>query len=164
MMKPLSSVSKNFDRSFFIYLTRCIIGFLIGYYLMIAFSSEDFFWALLSIILVIPPEGRKLAPKLTKERVISNFIGSLSGLTVFFINIDYVAKVVLGIVVTTIICKLFKLMQVVRPAIVALLIILIEHPGSIISPFERFVTVLIGCLIGLSVTLITSFIIRKTRI
>ena len=164
MMSSFDILSKKFDRSFFIYLIRCTIGFLIGYYLMITFSSEDFFWALLSIILVIPPEGRKLAPKLTRERVISNFIGSFSGLTVFFISIEYVAKVVLGIVVTTIICKLFNLMQVVRPAIVALLIILIEHPGSLISPFERFATVLIGCFIGLSVTLITSFIIRKTGI
>ena len=162
MLSPRKIISTHFDRAFYIYLMRCVIGFLIGYSLIISFPQKEFFWALLSIILVIPPEGRKFAVKLSRERVSSNFIGSLSGLTVFFINIEYILKVLLGIILTTAICKLFNLMQVVRLALVALLIILIEHPGSITSPFERFVSVLVGCVIGLSVALITSFIIRKT--
>ena len=153
-----------FDRfinsQFITYVIRCLIGFLIGYLLILYFTGIDLFWALLSIILVISPEENQ-AKKLTIDRFKSNFLGSLSGLMVFFIEIDDIYKVLLGIIITCLLCRVFNLLNVARSAIVALLIILLEHKGDgIMSPILRFGSVALGCFIGLGVTLVTSYFIQ----
>lgn len=106
---------------------------------------------------------RKNAALLTTERVISNLIGSVSGLIVYFLPINELIKISLAIVLAVMICRLFQLMKVVRSAVVAVLIILIEHKSGVLTPFERFLTVLIGCLIGLIVTLSTTLIINQLK-
>jgi len=50
------------------YIFRCWVGFTIGFWLMKHFPNFDLFWALLSIMLVISPEGKD-SPRLTMERV-----------------------------------------------------------------------------------------------
>jgi uncharacterized membrane protein YgaE (UPF0421/DUF939 family) len=139
-------------------MLRCVAGFLIGYLLIQAFPQYELFWALLSIILVISPD-EKDAKKLTIERSKSNFIGSISGLLVFFVHLDDIYKITLGILVAISICRLLNLMNVARSAIVALLIVLMQHnTDSYWAPVERFLFVTFGCLIGLSITLTTSYI------
>lgn len=156
-----SIVKRAINSQFIVYLLRCIIGFLIGWLLILQFPQFDFFWSLLSIILVISPEENQ-AKKLTIDRFKSNFIGSLSGLVVFYLPIEDVYKVILGIIVTCVFCRIFSLLNVARSAIVAVLIILIEHKNdSIFAPFARFATTAVGCFIGLGVTLITSFMIQR---
>lgn len=150
----------KFNKYFFLYLFRVLIGFAVGFSLMEAYPAHDLFWTLLSIILVISPE-EKDTPRLTIERVISNLIGAISGLVVMFIDIQYIAKVISGIVLAVVICKLFNLMNVVRSSVVALLIILIEHNDSLLSPFERFLSVALGCVIGLAITLLTGWIVKS---
>ena len=150
----------KFNRYFFLYLFRVLIGFAVGFSLMEAYPAHGLFWTLLSIILVISPE-EKDTPRLTIERVISNLIGAASGLAVMFIDIQYIAKVISGIVLAVVICKLFNLMNVVRSSVVALLIILLEHSDSLLSPFERFLSVAFGCLIGLAITLLTGWIVKS---
>ncbi|MDH5825918.1 FUSC family protein [Sphingobacterium sp. SG20118] len=143
---------------FIAYIIRCIAGFLIGYFLIKAFPQFELFWTLLSIILVISPDERD-AKKLTIERSKSNFIGSISGLLVFFIPLDDIYKITIGILVAISICRFANLMNVARSAIVALLIVLMQHQtDSYWAPVERFLFVTLGCLIGLSVTLVTSYI------
>lgn len=143
---------------FITYIIRCLIGFLIGYFLIGNFPQHELFWALLSIILVISPD-EKDAKKLTIERSKSNLIGSISGLLVYFLPLEEVFKIMLAILIAITICRLFQLMNVARSAIVALLIILIEHKtDSYLAPVERFLFVTMGCFIGLFVTLVTSYI------
>jgi uncharacterized membrane protein YgaE (UPF0421/DUF939 family) len=128
---------------------------------MLALPEFDLFWAMLSIILVISPEEEQ-AKKLTIDRFKSNFLGSLSGFAVFFLPIDDLYKIILGIVLTCLLCRFFTLLNVARSAIVALLIILIEHKDdSLFAPVGRFIPVALGCFIGLGVTLVTSAIIQR---
>ncbi|MDF0719776.1 hypothetical protein P0M11_07150 [Kaistella sp. PBT33-4] len=61
-----------------IYILRFITGFSAGYFLMLTFPRFDLFWALLSIVLVISPEGKD-TPRLSLERVKANLIGAFSG-------------------------------------------------------------------------------------
>lgn len=152
--------SRFINSQFITYVIRCLIGFLIGYLLILYFTGIDLFWALLSIILVISPEENQ-AKKLTIDRFKSNFLGSLSGLIVFLLEIEDIYKVILGIIVTCVLCRIFDLLNVARSAIVALLIILLEHKGDgIMSPIIRFGSVALGCFIGLGVTLTTSAFIQ----
>jgi len=148
-----------------IYTIRCLIGFVIGYQLMLVFPKYDLFWLLLSVILVISPEGKD-SRKLTIDRVRSNFIGSFVGLFYLLITKDLViGYLMVGIIITTIICYLFKVMNMARVAIVALLIILLQPRLSNIecTPIVRFATVSLGCLLGLMSTVLTSIVIRKLK-
>lgn len=160
-----SYIIKFISSQLLIYIFRCLLGFLIGYYLMIAFPDYELFWGLISIILVISPEGKD-ARKLTLDRVKSNFIGSGVGLLCVMINTNpNIPLIMLGIVITCIICHLFNVMNMARVAIVALLIVLLQkHVSDInLTPILRFASVAIGCLIGLSITIITSIFIKKLK-
>ena len=153
-------VQKIINSQFIVYVFRCLIGFAIGYILMHKFPEFDLFWTLLSIILVISPEEHK-SKQLSIDRFKSNFVGSLSGLAVFFLPIDDLYKILIGIIFTCIFCKIFNLLDVARSAIVALLIILIEHKDDdLLAPIVRFTSVAIGCFIGLGVTLVTSALLQ----
>lgn len=155
-----NAIRKYLFSPIFIYITRCIIGFSIGYFLMLTFLKYDLFWALLSILLVISPEASHTR-KLSTERVKANLIGALSGLVAVFIPFDIHFKIVAGIILAAVFCNLFQLLNVSRTAIVAVIIILIEKPNEgFMAPVERFLSVLLGCLIGLLVTVITSFFIK----
>ena len=132
---------------------------------MIKFPEFELFWLLLSIVLVISPEGKD-SRRLTIERVRSNFIGSSVGLVCLQISDELnVGVMVLGIVLTSIVCYLFKVMNMARVAIVTLLIILLQPYLSDIelTPLLRFATVFIGCIIGLTITVISSVFIRKVK-
>jgi len=144
-----------------IYIIRCILGFLAGYFLMLKFPQYELFWGLLSIILVISPEGKD-SRRLTVERVKSNFIGSAVGLFCHLIDETKTSVLILGIIITSIICYLFKVMNMSRVAIVTFLIVMLQTSNhtEIETPILRFATVGIGCIIGLTITIITSIIIR----
>ena len=158
-------IIKFISSQLLVYIFRCLLGFLIGYYLMIAFPDYELFWGLISIILVISPEGKD-ARKLTLDRVKSNFIGSIVGLFCVFINPNpTVLLVMLGIIITCVICHFFKVMNMARVAIVALLIVLLQkHVSDInLAPILRFSCVAIGCLIGLMITVLTSILIKELK-
>ena len=159
-MQKNNKIRAFFFSPILIYIIRCIIGFSIGYYLLKTFPRFDFFWALLSILLVISPEGKD-SKRLSMERVKANFIGALSGIIVFSLPIELYFKILIGIAAAALICKLFNLLNVSRSAIVAIIIVLMERPDeSFMAPVERFVSVFIGCIIGLLVTISTAFMIK----
>ena len=113
--------------------------------------------------MVISPEEHK-SKQLSIDRFKSNFVGSLSGLAVFFLPIDDLYKILIGIIFTCIFCKIFNLLDVARSAIVALLIILIEHKNDdLLAPVVRFTSVAVGCFIGLGVTLVTSALLQDMK-
>ncbi|MFV8464764.1 FUSC family protein [Flavobacterium sp. LB1P62] len=147
-----------------IYGFKCIIGFLIGYQLYLGFPQYELYWTMLSIILVISPEAKD-ARRLSIERFKSNLIGSGIGLFCYFIHAPNVYMLLLGIVLSIATCYLFKLMNVARTAIVALIIVLIHEQTQMswIGAVERFISVTTGCFIGLSITIITSVVINYWR-
>ena len=147
-----------------IYGLKCIIGFLIGYQLYLGFPEYELYWTLLSIILVISPEAKD-ARRLSIERFKSNLIGSGIGLLCFFIHARNVYMLVVGIILTIATCYYFKLMNVARTAIVALIIVLIYEQKKMlwIGAVERFIAVTMGCFIGLTITIVTSAVINYWR-
>lgn len=160
-----SLITKAINNAYFIYAFRCLLGFGIGYALYLRFVEYELFWGLLSIILVISPE-EKDSKKLSIDRVKSNFIGSLVALLcVLFDEEAGFLTIVFGIIITVLVCRLFKILNYARVAIVAVLIILIEphHSSLTYTPFFRFLTVAGGCLIGLAIIVSTSYAIRYLR-
>lgn len=124
------------------------------------FPEYDLFWALLSIMLVISPEGKE-SPRLTMERVKANLIGALSAFAVIMLPFDIFYKIMIGIVAAALLCTIFKLLIVSRTAIVAIIIILIEKPeDGFMASIERFLSVLLGSMIGLVIVISTGYLIR----
>lgn len=148
-----------------IYTTRCFIGFYIGYLLFLKIPSFEVLWTLISIMLVISPEG-KHSKKLSVERFKSNLVGSIVGLVCLEIQPDpnlYIS--LLGVFLTIMTCYLFNILNMARVALVALIIILVQpHTGDVeATPFIRCLAVTAGCVIGLSITVVTSTIIRRLK-
>jgi uncharacterized membrane protein YccC len=149
----------SIDTDMILYIVRCSVGFLIGYLLYLAFPQFELYWTMLSIILVLSPEVKD-SPKLTNERVKSNLIGSCVGLFCFLLPLPEVVMMVFGITLAIVICHFFKLMNVARTAVVALIIVVIHEQETRTNwaAVERFVSVTLGCLIGLAVSTVTAFL------
>lgn len=147
-----------------IYAIRCVLGFLIGYQLYVYFSMFQAYWTLISIILVISPDTKD-AKNLALERFKSNLIGSFIGLGCFILYEPNVYAMLLGIVLTIAVCYLFQLMDVARTAVVAFIIIAISEQAHLtwVAAIYRFLSVTIGCLIGLSITVSTALLINYLR-
>lgn len=159
-MRVLTGLRSFLFSTISIYIFRCVLGFVLGYYLMRLIPEFDIFWALLSIMLVISPEGKE-APRLTTDRVKANLVGALSGFLVVFLPFELFWKTLLGIVVAAVLSNAFKLLSVSRTAIVAVIIIVLEKPEEgYIASIERFISVAAGCLIGLFVVVSTGYLIR----
>ncbi len=148
----------NFDMV--VYAIKCIVGFIIGYSLYIQFPQYEMYWALLSILLVISPDGSD-SKRLAIERTKANFIGSLVGLLCYLLDEPVLTTILIGIIITIVVCALLKLMSVTRTAIVSLIIVFLyeQDKVSVLGAVERFVCVAVGCLIGLMVTLLVSSIL-----
>lgn len=147
-----------------IYTTRCVLGFLIGYELYIRFPEYELMWTLLSIILVISPEGKD-SRRLSIERFKSNLIGSVVGLACLLLHKPTYSTTILGILITISICYIFKIMNMARVALVALLIIMVQphFDQAEVAPFARIFSVTLGCFIGLFITVFTSMGIRSLK-
>lgn len=147
-----------------IYIIRCVTGFAIGYALYIKYPHYEVMWTIISIILVISPEGKD-SRRLSMERFKSNLIGSLVALVCILIYKPTLYMTLLGIVLTISICYVFKIMNMARVALVALLIIMVQpHTEQAeIASFLRLFSVTLGCFIGLFITVVTSVLIRRLK-
>lgn len=147
-----------------IYTARCVIGFMIGYELYVRFPEYELMWTLISIILVISPEGKD-SRRLSVERFKSNLIGSIVGLLCLLLHEPTYIATLVGIFITIGICAFFKIMNMARVALVALLIILVQphFDQAEIAPFARILSVTLGCFIGLCITVFSSMGIRKLK-
>ena len=167
-MNPNSSATRFIKRvissALLIYIIRCLIGFVLGYLLYLRFKQFEVFWALLSIILVISPE-EKDSKRLSIERFKSNFVGSVVAMACVWLLPKSVYSIMVGIVVTIILCWGFKILNMARVAIVALLIIMIEphHTQITYTPIYRALSTGLGCVIGLTIVILTSGIIQFLR-
>ncbi len=157
-------IKRAITSALLIYIIRCLIGFAIGYMLYLNFKQFEVFWALLSIILVISPE-EKDSKRLSIERFKSNFVGSIVAMGCVWLLPQSPYSIMLGIVVTIIFCRVFKILNMARVAIVALLIIMIapHHTQIVYTPIYRAVSVGLGCVIGLAIVIATSAIIHFLR-
>ncbi|MHC5308789.1 FUSC family protein [Myroides sp. LJL116] len=153
-----------------IYSVRCTLALIIGHILLQKLPDYQMMWTLISIILVISPEGQN-SKKLSIERFKSNLVGSIAGLVCLEIepSPDF-WMCLFGFFLTIITCFIFNILNMARVALVALIIILIQpQPSQEASkiveatPLIRALSVTLGCFIGLAITVSTSIIIRALK-
>ena len=69
--------------------------------------------------------------------------------------------IMIGIVVSAVLCNVFNLLNVSRTAVLAIIIILIEKPNDgFMASIDRFLSVLVGCTIGLLVVIFSGIFIK----
>jgi len=143
-----------------IYTVKCLVGFSIGYFLIREIPNHEMNWTLLSILLVLSPDDKD-AKRLAIERMKANLVGSAVGWLCYVIYKPNLYIILLGVVVTIVICYLFKLMTVTRTALATLIIVFIyeQKSASWYSAIERLLCVVGGCLIGVCITLIIAALI-----
>ena len=145
-------------KNLLIYISKCVTGCIVIFLLSWFFDYPDITWSIISVMLVLTPESDEAIP-LAITRIKSNLIaGAASLLFLLFFPANPITIIVV-IIVTILLCYKFKVMTGSRAAIAAVIIIMfhgIEYSErsfwSVTS--ERISSVVIGCTIGLLVTIL----------
>lgn len=142
---------------FLLYVLKCLIGAIIGFFLYRAFP-ESGAWSMISILLVLSPEGKD-AINLAEVRIKANLVGAGTGLVLFFLHPPAFIMVCIGVAAVLIICEFLKLQVAARSALASVVIICIHESGKYFYQvaLERAAGVIGGCLIALLITYIVHY-------
>jgi uncharacterized membrane protein YgaE (UPF0421/DUF939 family) len=135
-----------------------VTGSLIVFFLSWIFNYSDISWCIISVMLVLTPEGGEAIP-LAITRIKANLIGGLASVLCLIALPPMAVTIILAIVLTIVGCYFFNLMAGSRAAIAAVIIIMIhgieyDLPDFWSATLKRILAVIIGCVIGLLVTLL----------
>jgi len=144
-----------YNSRLFIYILQCTIGLCISYTLYKCFPQHQFYWTMISTVLVIAPDG-KFSNQLAIDRMKANILGSAIGLLLFLIHQPNLFLICIAVILTIVAGTLLKLNTALRSALAAVVIVMIHEEGQNSTwriAIERMVCVIIGCVIGLLITL-----------
>ena len=144
------------------YMLKCIIGFSLCYLLFIYFPQHQFYWSMISVLLVISPEEDS-SHRLAFDRMKANVLGSMVGIAIFFTHLPTLFGMCLGVVITIAIGTSLRLTNATRSALASLVIVLMheQQESSWNIAVERMLCVLAGCFIAISVTYVVSFVSQR---
>jgi uncharacterized membrane protein YgaE (UPF0421/DUF939 family) len=141
-----------------LYIGKCITATVVVFILSMILHYPDYSWCLISAILVLTPESSEALP-LALTRIKANFIGGSVSIICLLVPLPMQPMMIVAMVISILGCQYFKLMTGSRAAIAAVIIIMLhgqEHqePFFWITTFKRLAAVIIGCIIGLLVTML----------
>ncbi|MEO8413560.1 MAG: FUSC family protein [Ginsengibacter sp.] len=148
-----------------VYLIECIIGLCVCYALYKSFPQHQFYWSMVSVVLVITPDGKN-SNQLAFDRMKANVLGSSIGLLLFLVHQPNLFLICIGVTLTILIGIFLKLNAALRSSLSALVIVMINeaHDNSTWSVgVERMGCVIIGCIIGLLITISFNFLISLIK-
>jgi uncharacterized membrane protein YgaE (UPF0421/DUF939 family) len=117
-------------------------------------------WAVVSSIVVILPEVHA-SIFMAGVRVVANLVGATVGVAIAAIGLPPLPSLVSGLLGVAGACRLLGIDVAARTASVAVVIVLLRLPGAELGTSEtRVVLVMIGCLVGLAVTMVAAGIER----
>jgi len=121
-------------------------------------------WAVVSAVVVIQPEVRA-SVSATSVRVVANFVGAGVGVALAaFASQAHLPALVLGIVSVGILCRLLGIDAAARSGCVALVVVLLKDPSSVVDNSRtRVLGVLLGCSIALVVTGVAVVVEKRLR-
>jgi len=159
-------IKHHYNPRLFIYILQCIIGLCITYTLYKCFPQHQFYWSMISAVLVIAPDG-KGSNQLAFDRMKANILGSSIGLLLFLIHQPNLFLISIAVILTIITGTLLKLNTALRSALAAVVIVMIheeEKSSTWHIAVERMGCVILGCTIGLLITLaFNSFGTKKAQ-
>lgn len=153
---------KLLDLATLLYILKCITGIIICYFLYKEFPQYPFYWAIVSVAITVSPDSSN---KLAYDRIIANCLGCAVALCLYPIHTSALFLLSIGVAITILIGTSLKLTNVLRSAIAALVIVIIneeEHRSYIIA-LERVGCVIAGCAVALALTLIFNTVMHIYR-
>jgi len=154
VLTAIRMIKQYYNPRLFIYILQCIIGVCISYTLYKCFPQHQFYWSMISTILVIAPDG-KGSNQLAIDRMKANILGSSIGLLLFLIHQPNLFLISIAVMLTIITGTFLKLNAALRPALSAVVIVMIHEEAQNSTwhiAIERMGCVIIGCIIGLLIT------------
>ncbi len=158
-------IKEHNTRQIFIYISECIIGLCLCYSLYKYFPQHQFFWSMVSLVLVIAPDGTD-SNRLAFDRMKANVLGSSVGLLLFLIHRPNLFLICIGVVLTIIIGTFLKLNLALRSSLSALVIVMVHEQQQNSTwniALERMGCVMLGCMIGLLITIGFNFVASKIK-
>lgn len=117
-------------------------------------------WAVVSSVVVILPEIHSSIYS-AGVRVVANLIGATVGVGIAALGLPPLPALVSGLLGVAGACRLLGIDATARTASVAVVIVLLRLPGAELGVSEmRVVLVLLGCVVGLAVTIVAAGIER----
>jgi uncharacterized membrane protein YgaE (UPF0421/DUF939 family) len=136
-----------------VYVAKCVTGVVVSFLLARLLHYNDFIWCLISIILVLSPDGKDAVP-LAVSRMKANVVGALAGLLMLSLHPATLIMVTGAVIITIVVCYVTNLENPTRTALAAAIIVTLHEGGRHIwdVALERVIAVLAGCLIGILIT------------
>jgi uncharacterized membrane protein YgaE (UPF0421/DUF939 family) len=127
-----------------------------------AFPQHQFFWSMISIMLVLAPDGGD-STKLAFERMEANVVGSTIGMLLYLLHKPNLILLCVGVVVTIAVGTKLRLENAIRSALVSLIIVMVgeQQNNSWKIALERIGCVIAGCVIALLITFASNFLLPK---
>ncbi|HZJ88765.1 MAG TPA: FUSC family protein [Sphaerochaeta sp.] len=143
-----------FNSVILIYISKCLLGTVLCYQLYLAFPEWRLLWTIISLLLVLAPDWDN-SIALPINRIQANITGALIGLFCFFLPTSELFKLLIGVVITILICTRF-FPNSTRSALAALVIVLMQEGNQpmISYALQRIGAVILGSLVGLAITLL----------
>jgi len=139
----------------FQYILKCLIGVSICYVPYVYFPQHEFYWSIISVLLVLAPDHSD-SNRLAMDRMKANIIGSIVGLLsfLFLVHIPVLVVLCIAVVVNILTCYMFGLENTTRSALAALVIVLIQEKehSNWLAGFERMGCVIVGCVLAIIIT------------
>jgi len=125
-------------------------------------NYKDVAWCLISVILVLSPDGKDSLP-LAFTRIKANFVGASVGLLCLLISPNNMWILSAALTITLALCYFFKFDTAMRSALAATVIIMLHEEGKHLwdTALERVIAVMAGCVLGLLITFAFHFNIKS---
>ncbi len=155
------------DRSIYLYMGKCAASCALAYALSRLLPGHDMSWFLISIVLVLSPDSAESIP-LAIIRIKANLLGAAASIAVLLLTLPPLLGLAIALMMTVALCHLFNVMSGSRPALAAVIIILL-HPHDGLHPWDtavlRLLAVAGGCIAGLAITALfhSNYSPRKRR-
>jgi uncharacterized membrane protein YgaE (UPF0421/DUF939 family) len=160
MWYPLKRQAMDFRAQVFrlvfgLYLAKCLIGASVCYGLYILFPGVQFSWSIVSVLLVLSPDFSD-SLKLAFDRIKANLIGASLGLVAYLVRPPDLLSLGASILGTILVCAFFRLGNVTRTALAAVVIVLIQEKerNNWNLGLQRMAAVVIGSLVGLVLSVV----------
>jgi uncharacterized membrane protein YccC len=153
------------EKAILLYIAKCMIGCLIMFVLGEAMTWLDISWVLISMLLVLSPDGSEAVP-LALVRVKANLVASFVTILIMLVSPHPMMGICVAIAITIICCYAMGLMAGSRAALAAVIIVAL-HPGGEhlwTTAALRVFSVVTGCLLALLLTFAFHRHVRARRL
>jgi uncharacterized membrane protein YgaE (UPF0421/DUF939 family) len=141
--------------SLLIYIAKNIVGVAFSYLISWFVPRIDFAWCLISVVLVLSPEGTD-SITLAITRIKANLVGAFTGMLILLSGLERPYNMAAGSIISLFLCDRLKLTAGAKSTLAAMIIVLMHPEGRHLwdSAFERITAVILGCILALIITFI----------